>query len=711
MTLSGMEPIVQALGWTLLHSLWQISLLALIFYILITFIPQTKPDVKYIIGVVALLLTGVISAGTFFEHFTEQKEQLISEQFQQSALTVSQEIQAISVVEGQQENFFAPKAVLTQLQQWVNRHIQWLVGGWLAGVFLLSLKFAGSFYYLQRLKTRMVAETDRFWQERLSSMAKTLMISQPVRLLSSAVVQSPMLIGQLKPVILIPASMLSGLSEEQLEAIIAHELAHLYRKDYWINLMQAFLEIVFFYHPALWWMSSVIRAEREKCCDDIAVKLCGNSMVYVGALARVEELKITQSSLAMAFAGKSGGLLQRIERILLPGKEAINLKGRFVAVFLLLLSLLIILTTGESQALRYSEKKAIDAIHWVKTSYLAEKVDNSLAKEMMDSLTPVQPRQNSPMIAGTKLPMMQQDTVPTESPAPPSTRIFSFSSDSVDAPLVIDMRHIAKLTAQASAPMAFSFSTQDSLDKQIRIVLESLHDIDFDFLTEDSMIHRIRTIKAPLSPASIYFSGADTSIDLNFAVSHAISLADSAINSPMVRSSLQYLQDSTLEKRLREMEKLLREREEALATLLESREKEMEALMEMSEEEIREMEAQMEAMEKQFEEQFQQEAAMEKQLEEQLQQQETQMLKMEEEMRMKEAAMEEAVNELEKMLVSDGYIKKGTNYTFAMKADKLLINDQEVTQKVFLKYQQWLQQQQAMEYQPGNSFTIRKKAE
>ena len=126
-----------------------------------------------------------------------------------------------------------------------------------------------------------------------------------------------MIIGYFKPVILLPASLLTQLSSQQVEAIIAHELAHLHRHDYWINLLQSVVEVVLFYHPAIWWMSSVVRTEREKCCDDLAVQWCTNPVVYAQALAATAEWQASPPVLALTFARRSG-LLARVERLLRP---------------------------------------------------------------------------------------------------------------------------------------------------------------------------------------------------------------------------------------------------------------------------------------------------------------------------------------------------------------------------------------------------------
>ena len=148
-------------------------------------------------------------------------------------------------------------------------------------------------------------------------LSRRLHIARAVTLLESTLVDVPTVIGLLKPVVLLPASALGGLAPQQLEAILAHELAHIRRHDYLVNLLQTLVETVLFYHPAVWWLSRRIRIERENCCDDLAVSLCGDPVAYAHALADLEALRsgpAPDHHIAMAATG--GSLLQRVRRLL-----------------------------------------------------------------------------------------------------------------------------------------------------------------------------------------------------------------------------------------------------------------------------------------------------------------------------------------------------------------------------------------------------------
>ena len=190
---------------------------------------------------------------------------------------------------------------------------------WTAGVFILTLRIAGAWLCIRQLRTRAAPARLELASAALR-LARQLHVARPVRLLESPLVDVPTVIGWLKPVVLFPASALAGLSPMQLEAILAHELAHVRRHDYLINLLQTVVETLLFYHPAVWWVSRQIRVEREHCCDDLAVSLCGDPIVYAQALADLEELRAPGGRLAIAASG--GSLLERVRRLIGPSPAA-----------------------------------------------------------------------------------------------------------------------------------------------------------------------------------------------------------------------------------------------------------------------------------------------------------------------------------------------------------------------------------------------------
>ena len=188
-----------------------------------------------------------------------------------------------------------------------------IVMAWAIGVLAMTLRLIGGWMLTRRLAARAAVAVSPSIDAAARAIAERLQIRRAVAILESRAVVVPTLVGWLKPVVLLPAAALAGLSPEQLQAILAHELAHVRRHDYLVNLLQSMVETLLFYHPATWWVSAQIRAEREHCCDDLAVEVCGDRLVYASALA---ELTTLAGHRGFALAATDGSLLNRVQRIL-----------------------------------------------------------------------------------------------------------------------------------------------------------------------------------------------------------------------------------------------------------------------------------------------------------------------------------------------------------------------------------------------------------
>ncbi|MBC7821447.1 MAG: M56 family metallopeptidase, partial [Planctomycetaceae bacterium] len=201
-----------------------------------------------------------------------------------------------------------------RVESFLRPLIPWAVGVWLVGVGVLSLRLFASWWSVRRLRCRATQPAGESWQALLRQLSDRLRVTRPVKLVESALVEVPAVIGWLRPVILLPAIAMTGLTTEQLEALLAHELAHVRRHDYLVNLLQTIVETLLFYHPAVWWVSYRIRLEREHCCDDLAASVCGDRLSYAKALVAMEELRAPKVGLAMSSNG--GSLLTRVARLL-----------------------------------------------------------------------------------------------------------------------------------------------------------------------------------------------------------------------------------------------------------------------------------------------------------------------------------------------------------------------------------------------------------
>ncbi|MGD8500753.1 MAG: M56 family metallopeptidase, partial [Phycisphaerales bacterium] len=322
------QEIVQKLGWTLLHFVWQAAAIALLLAILLKVLRRSTANLRYIIACAALGLIVLLPIVTM---------QLVSVSIPQLAANVESAptpavLPVVPVEEtpsgraleylemAQSESLGTASIVLWKRRAaaLLEPALPYIVSGWLLGVFGLSLWHLGGWAQLQRLRRKMVKQVDQTLDSKLSQLAQRLGVNRTVQLMESALVQIPTVVGWLRPVILLPASALTGLSSQQLEAILAHELAHIRRYDYLVNMLQTVVEILGFYHPAVWWISHKIRAERENCCDDLAVSISGDRVRYARALTTMEEIRTGRSELAVAASG--GNLLGRIRRLV--GKDS-----------------------------------------------------------------------------------------------------------------------------------------------------------------------------------------------------------------------------------------------------------------------------------------------------------------------------------------------------------------------------------------------------
>jgi GWxTD domain-containing protein len=280
---------ITALGLTLAHFVWEgaaIALLLLLFW-------RTGARVRYVAACVALASMPVACAITVW---------------------LVRDVAALGL---------RPAAIPIDLNRVIPEELaggwsaapastwSWVVPLWMAGVGIFYLRSMGGWIAARRLQSAGARPAPAEWQERFTVLCQRACVNRAVRLIESCVAEVPLVIGYLKPVVLLPAGLASGLRPEQVEALLLHELAHIRRHDYLVNLLQNVVEGLLFYHPAVWWVSHVIRTEREHCCDDAVVELRGDARGYAAALAALEAMRAPQPVLAAS----GGSLVKRVRRL------------------------------------------------------------------------------------------------------------------------------------------------------------------------------------------------------------------------------------------------------------------------------------------------------------------------------------------------------------------------------------------------------------
>lgn len=325
--------LIENFGWTLLHSIWQIALVWVVLWFFLQVSAKLSAQLRYLTACAALSAALLIPAATFvyLENSGANPENRIFN-FQ------------TNYKDGERENFYAPNPILTNgetakislinaetatfsssnLQNYLSKNLSGLASSlvwfYLCGAFIFTLRTIGGVRRLRILR-RETAEIPSEWQIKFTKLLEKVAVSPSIKIYESALISAPVVIGWLKPIVLVPASAFAGLSPAQLEAVLIHELVHVRRHDFVVNLIQTWIEILLFYHPATWRISNTIRDLREFATDDAVIELgSGERLVYANALAQLETLRQSKphkkSSPQLILAANGGKLMQRIARIL-----------------------------------------------------------------------------------------------------------------------------------------------------------------------------------------------------------------------------------------------------------------------------------------------------------------------------------------------------------------------------------------------------------
>ncbi|MBX0290853.1 hypothetical protein K3G63_10410 [Hymenobacter sp. HSC-4F20] len=347
--------LVRALGWTLVHSLWQGAVVALALAGLLLLLRKHSAEVRYRtagLGLVVLLLLAGVTFVRYYVAAPPEVRPVAGYMVEDEATPLADGIVTTGVASSAaivpSDGIVTTPEVLTTevaptgLRAWLiyfDQNIPVLVAAWLLGLLAMTLRLLGGLAYVQRLRRYRVQPLGQEWQERLATLAARAGVHHPIELLESALVRVPVVVGHLRPMVLLPLGTVTGLSTTYLEAILAHELAHVQRRDYLMNLLQSVAETLFFYHPAVWFITACLRTERENCCDDAATAMVGgNPLTVARALAALAELSAAPepvNQFAMSALGPDGSVLGRIRR-LVQGRTAPTFSEGFMAACVVL---------------------------------------------------------------------------------------------------------------------------------------------------------------------------------------------------------------------------------------------------------------------------------------------------------------------------------------------------------------------------------------
>lgn len=297
---SSLHTLILQLGLSLLHFLWQGTLIGMLYGLGSMMFRDADPRTRYGLAVLTLALLALTPVATLA--YLLLAGTAIGPGAASTPIADLATSSAISLQAG------AQAAGLFTL-------LPWIVGAWLTGVLLLSLRLIGQWWSLLRLRKTADRSAVRDWRAVLEDLQLCMGIRVHVSLAASQRVRSPILIGWLKPMILLPASIVSGFPRQHVEMILAHELAHIRRYDHLVNLFQTVVEVLLFYHPVVAWVSRRVRVERESACDDLAVAATGQRLAYVEMLASLEHLRQHPQ---FVLAVSDAQILGRIRRLIKP---------------------------------------------------------------------------------------------------------------------------------------------------------------------------------------------------------------------------------------------------------------------------------------------------------------------------------------------------------------------------------------------------------
>lgn len=302
--------ISQAICHALVHSLWQGVLLAILTGIIVLFTKKVSAAIRY------RLLTGTLLLFTITFIYTIAFELLypVGSNFNIDNAAVSTKTDALT-------DFWS---YLGFGMKYAHEQAGIIVAIWLLAVMLQCARLLFGLYITKRLKQVKIKPLPAFWNQKLKELRSSLKIKQVVTLLESGITKIPLVIGYLKPVILIPVGLVNSMEQREVEAILLHELAHISRNDYLVNLLQSVMETLLFFNPAVLWLSHLIKTERENCCDDVVLAQTGNKISYIQALVHFQEYSFNPPRHTFALGGKGTAVIARMERMINNRNRGLN---------------------------------------------------------------------------------------------------------------------------------------------------------------------------------------------------------------------------------------------------------------------------------------------------------------------------------------------------------------------------------------------------
>ena len=465
----SIEQVIQSAAWSLFHSLWQIGIIGIVIFAVLQLNWLRDPKQRFGLLLSGISLSAIAFLGTFgwyMYHYTPTE----------AISFASLSFEELMLLKTASESMEAEASLLVKIEAWVFANMHFLVYAWLVGVSIFLVRFAGGLWYVNRLKTHNVSMAPAMANKYLKNWTAQFPMLRIVKILESAKVNAPIVAGIFKPVILFPIGMISQLHPSQVEAILAHEIAHILRSDMLTQTLCSLAKALLFYHPAMWWMQRSLAEEREFACDEFALNLTANPPALAKALANVKAWE--SNELAMAFQNKQHYLLNRISRIfgMKNQSESNNYTGNLSALAIILAMFFLLPAAEGQESSPENEKVTQTEIRSDLGEINEPEKDTSLPdtfkQVVLDTVPPPVPRKAT-------------DTIPP--PPPPAKVDWAKSLEAMDKALyemeksqAISMQEIQRSMERAMRSMdavkALNFdSMQVSIEKALK---EGMVDIE-----------------------------------------------------------------------------------------------------------------------------------------------------------------------------------------------------------------------------------------
>lgn len=358
-----------ALSWTLIHSLWQGLLLTVIAGTILSTTKRSSPSFRYSL-LTALLFCFIGATLVTFAWQWQINPGSTTTQLANTSILTEQDVSS-------QHNWW------NEFTQFIHHYSGWIIPAWATIVLLKLARVLVDFYYVNRLRTSYINMPEESWTSRFQELVREMGIRKQVVLLESRLINIPIVAGHFKPVILVPLGILTRLSPAEVEAVLLHELAHIRRHDYLINLVQRVTSIIFFFNPGILWLSSLIRAERETCCDDIAITHTNDKLRFVEALISVKQHSLSSPTLAMNFLGQKNLLLHRVNRIVYSRNKSLNMAELLFFVFSIVCSTLLFISAGPTVTTNTEQSPVVQHVQSAK--YLSNFIPQTKKQQQLIS--------------------------------------------------------------------------------------------------------------------------------------------------------------------------------------------------------------------------------------------------------------------------------------------------------------------------------------